>query len=101
MMPKIIIQLDLTDEDAAHFVGREVVVSIPAMRAEYLAFLEHATRLHDGFAMFGAVLAKMRGLSAQGELSEGLRGTKVPRPVVCCSRCRSARQSRAKAATRQ
>jgi len=25
---------------------------------------------------------------------------KVPRPVVCCSRCRSARQSRAKAATR-
>jgi hypothetical protein len=27
-------------------------------------------------------------------------GTNVPRPVVCCSRCRSARQFRAKAATR-
>lgn len=71
-MQKITIQVDLTDAQAANFVGRDVIVTIPAMRAEYLAFLDHATRLHDGFAMFGAALAKMRELSDRGELAEGL-----------------------------
>lgn len=71
-MQTIDIQLDLTDEEARAFVGREMMVSIPAMKAQYLAFLEHANRLHDGLAMFGAVLTKMRGLPASAEISEGL-----------------------------
>lgn len=71
-MQKIIIQLELTDDEAKAFVGREVMLSIPAMKADYLAFLDHANRLHDGLEMFGAVLKKMRTFSAAAELVEGI-----------------------------
>jgi hypothetical protein len=60
--------------------------------------------LHVRHLKLGALPAQHRGILAPVEL-EGLagrnvRGTNVPRPVVCCSRCRSVRHSRAKAATR-
>jgi hypothetical protein len=71
-MPKIVIHLDLSDDQAKAFVGRDVMVSIPAMKAEYLAFIEHANRLHDGLAMYGAVLAKMRSLPVSADLAEGI-----------------------------
>ena len=72
-MPKITIQVDLSDEDAAQFAGRDVVVAIPATQAEYLAFLEHAGRIQEGLAMFEAALAAMRDPDHPGDMTEGLR----------------------------
>ena len=60
--------------------------------------------LDVGDLEFGALPAQDRVILAPVELESftrgKVRGTKVPRPVVCCSRCRSARHPRAKAATR-
>lgn len=50
-MPQLTIQLDLTDEAAAPFKGRDVVVAIPATQAEYSAFFEHGTRIHEGLEL--------------------------------------------------
>lgn len=72
-MPKLTIQLDLSDEDAAPFQGREAVIVIPAMVAEYQGFLDHGSRIETGLATCAEAVAAMLDPDHPGDKAEGLR----------------------------
>ena len=72
-MQKITIQVELADEDAAAFRGRDMVVVIPATVAEYQGFLGHASRIEEGLAVLSEALAALRDPDHPGDKAEGLR----------------------------
>lgn len=72
-MQPIHIQLQLEDEDAAAFVGRDVVIVIPATVAEYQDFIAQAVSIEQGLAAVDAALAELRDPGRAGGARKALR----------------------------
>lgn len=72
-MQAINIRIELEEADAAEFVGRDVIVVIPATEGEYQGFIVHGTRIETGLAMCAEGMAAMLDPEHPGDKAEGLQ----------------------------